>query len=348
MFVTNEVSLSQHADDVHGLWRRNLTGMSHTDPSAKLRLGYLENPAGEGVGIALRTSEGNAAVGVICLHPRSMHHGLTELRAANMADFAVDAAYRTLGPALMLMKEAVAHAGRRAVLLYGLPNRSSAAVCRRAGLHVQPGGLLRYAKVLNGEHPSVQGWPPALRALLMPAVGVALWVAELWRALTLKPHLRVTAASFDDPALDAIWARRPQDLLLGERTPAMVRWRYGYTGRGDWSVCLARTSSGEAAGMLVWRLRDGVADIGDFFCIDPRRMTASLLNAFCLFVRPLGAHSVSLEFFGATEVVEELGRAGLRCRGEASAVVMDIAAIGMPELAAVERWYLTAFDNDAD
>lgn len=348
MLVTNEVSLSQHADDVHGLWRRNLTGMSHTDPSAKLRLGYLENPAGEGVGIALRAGDGNATVGVICLHPRSMHHGATELRAANLADFAVDTAYRTLGPALLLMKEAVAQAGRRAVLLYGLPNRSSAAVCRRAGLHVQAGGLLRYAKVLNGDHPAVLEWPPVLRALLTPSVGLALWAAERWRALMLKPRLRVAAASFDDPAIDAIWTRRPHDLLLGERTAAMVQWRYGRTGRGDWNLCLARTHSGEAVGTLVWRLRDGVADIGDFFSIDPRQMTASMLNAFCLFVRHLGAHSVSLEFFGSAEVVEQFGRAGLRCRGEASAVVMDIAAIAMPELAAVEHWYLTAFDNDAD
>jgi GNAT superfamily N-acetyltransferase len=348
MFTVNEISLGLHAADVEGLWQRNLADLSDTDLSKKLRLGYLENPAGEGLGLALKGDGSDAMVGVICLHPRSMYHGATALRSANMADFAVEPSFRTLGPALLLMKEAVALAGRRDIFLYGLPNRNSAAVCRRAGLNVLEGGQLRYARALTGNHPRVQGLPPAVAMLVKPVIGLALRMAEAWRALTLKPRLHCTATTFDDPAIDALWARRPQDLLLGERSNAMMRWRYGLDGRGDWNVTLVRTTSGEPVGMVVWRKQGGAADFGDFFSIDPAHLTAPMINAFCRFVRPQGVHSVSLTFFGSQAVIDQLTRAGLRSRGEASAVVLDATATNVPELVDVERWYLTAFDSDAN
>lgn len=348
MLAVDEVSLSAHADEVQALWRRNLAGMSRADPVSKLRLGYLENPAGDGIGLGLKADGANRLVGVICLHPRFMFQGATRFHAANLADFAVDTGFRTLGPALMLMKEAVALGGRRALLLYGLPNRNSAAVCRRAGLNVMADGQHRYARVLTGDHPLTQDWPPAVGLWLRHVLSLVLRAAELWRTLTLAPRLRCAATSFDDPSIDAIWAQRPAELLLGERSAAMLHWRYGRAGRGNWNVCLARTANGQAVGLLVWRLRAGMAEVGDFYCVDPARQTASMLNAFCRFVRTQGAHSVSLEFFGTQSVVDQIGRAGLRSRGEASIVVVDAEAVDAPQLAEAERWYITAFDNDAN
>jgi GNAT superfamily N-acetyltransferase len=348
MLAVAQISLSEHAKEVQELWQRNLHGMSRGDPSDKLRLGYLENPAGDGAGLGLRSDEAEGLFGVICLHPRNMYRGELRLRTVNLADFAVEPKYRTLGPALMLMKAAVSLAGERGALMYGLPNRTSAAVCRRAGLNVMPGGKQRYARVLTGEHPRARAVAPALSALLRPAISAALRGAEVWRAFTLSPRLRCTPTTFEDPMIDALWARRPGHLLLGERSAAMLRWRYGGAGRGDWNICLSRTPSGQVVGMLVWRLNGGMAEVGDFYCVDPERQTASMLNEFCRFARARGAHSISLEFFGAQAVIDQITRAGLRSRQEASIVVTDVAAADTPELAEAERWYLTEFDNDAD
>jgi hypothetical protein len=208
-------------------------------------------------------------------------------------------------------------------------------------------GQQRYARVLTGAHPVTQGWPPALGLWLRPVLGAVSRAAELWRALTLSPGLRCTPTSFDDPAIDDLWARRSAHLLLGERSAALLHWRYGRAGRGDWKLCLARTPDGQPVGFLVWRLNDGMADIGDFYSVDPARQTAALLNAFCRFARTQGAHSVSLQFFGARAVVDQIARAGLRARAEPCLVVVDTGAAGVPELADAERWYLTAFDDDA-
>jgi GNAT superfamily N-acetyltransferase len=348
MLAVDQVSLSEYANEVQELWRRNLLGMSRGDPSDKLRLGYLENPSGDGVGLGLRSDDADRLVGVICLHPRTMHRGEVRFRTVNLADFAVDTRFRTLGPALMLMKEAVSLAGKRGFLMYGLPNRNSAAVCRRAGLNVMAGGKQRYARVLTGEHPLAKEWSPALSPWLRPAISLALRVAEVWRAFTVSPRLRCTPTTFEDPAINALWAQRPAHLLLGERTAAMLQWRYGLAGRGDWSICLARASSGQAVGLLVWRLNGGMAEVGDFYCMNPAQQTASMLNDFCRFARTRGAHSVSLEFFGAKTVVDQIARAGLRSREEASIGVVDVAAANAPELLDAERWYLTEFDNDAN
>jgi hypothetical protein len=348
MLAVEEIPLRQYASEVQDVWRRNLAGMGHADPDAKLRLGYLENPAGEGLGLALRADDANPLVGVICLHPRIIYRGALRMQAANMADFAVDIGFRTLGPALMLMKEAVALAARRTMLLYGLPNRNSAAVCRRAGLNIMSGNMRRYARVLTGAHPRTQAWPPALGLWLRPTLTLALRAAESWRALVLRPRLHCSPTSFEDPAIDALWARRPDDLLLGERSADMLRWRFGRAGRGDWSICLARSTDGEAVGFLVWRLNGGTAEVGDFYATDPSRVTAAMLNAFYRFARAQAAHSISLEFFGCSAIAEQIARAGLRPRDEDAIVVLATAADNAPELAETERWYLTAFDNDAN
>ena len=342
-----EVPLSDHQEEVIELWRRNLSGAAPGDARRKMHAGYLNNPAGAGRGLLLHNGSDDVTVGVICLHPRRLHLGNRVVDANTLADFAVDAGYRTLGPALMLMKRAVALASSAESLLYALPNQKSAAVCKRAGLGTV-GELSRYARVVSGRHPLVAKWSRALRPISAPLVTLTLSVIDSFRSLRLRPMLRFESAAFDDLAVDILWARRPRDLLLNERTSTMLRWRYNRAATDNWQLCLARDATGDVAGTVVWRLRDGIAEVSDFFTTDPARLTATLLHGFSRHARSAGAHGVSLEFFGQTGVVGELKRSGFKARDEPRPVVIGALP---PPLAAVgnrELWYLTSFDSDAD
>lgn len=338
-----EVQLSDHAPAVLGLWRRNLRSAGREDLEAKLRLGYQHNPVGAGSGVLLLPEGSETPVGVIGLHPRRLVYGAEQIETLSLADFAVEPTYRTLGPALMLMKRGLAVARATGHFVYGLPNRNSAAVCKRAGL-TQAGHLVRYARVVGGHHPRLQHWPAALR----PLATLALATVDRWRGWTLPPRLRCVATGFDDPALHTLWEQRPRDIVLGDRSPDLLRWRYGLPGRGDWQLHRVETADGRVVGQIVWRPADGRAELGDFFCLDPARLTAPMLTAFCRAARADGHHSVSLEFFGAPAVVQALLAAGFRPREEPDPVVMAAPTEGARLPADPDHWYLTSFDNDAN
>jgi hypothetical protein len=345
-YVVEEADLGEHGAEVVSLWLANLAVGAHAsaDAQAKLQAGYLDNPAGPGHGLLLRPHGESAAAGVICVHPRSFHFGTQRIRAANLADYAVNAAHRTLGPALMLMKHGLALGRQHFELVYALPNRSAQAVCARVGL-TRLGRFSRYARPLSS-HRFVPARLRAAATLVAPVADAALRLADALRSLSLWPRVQVREAGFDAPALAALWAARTPAMLLSDRSPGMLRWRYASAARGTWRLCIAHDRAGAAVGHIVWRLRRGAAEVGDFLSLDARRWTAPTMDAFAQHARRCGADSVTLMFFGDPAVVAGLRAAGYRLRDEGEplfVIAPSIAAASEPQ-----RWHLTAFDNDAD
>ena len=340
-----EADLSASAAAIHELWVANLFGHDQRSATAKLRLGYAQNPAGRGTALLLYPEGSAQPAGVQGLHPRRFHLGDRQLRAVGLADYAVDAPHRSLGPALMLMRHGTQLAGERFDLVYGLPNTKAAAVLARAGLK-RLGLVQRYAKPLRSRQQLAQRIPAVLARVLAPVVDGGMWLKDLWRSLTVRPTLQCREASWADSDLDDLWARRPAGLLLSERSGAMLRWRFAAPERGDWRLSLARDADGRVRGHMIWRLTEGFAEIGDFFSDDPDRLTASLLLAFTREARRAGAASLSVLFFGREPVVRGLRQAGLSPRPQ-QAPLFTLPA-GDAALAETERWYLTSFDNDAD
>lgn len=322
------------------LWSDHLTGGDGAAARAKVETGYERNPAGAGLALLLHDAPGHT-VGALCLHPRRLHDGDRVLRAVNLAGFAVDVAHRTLGPALMLMKRGVQEGTAAFDLVYGLPNARSSAVCQRAGLR-RLGHVERFAAVLHGDHHRIERLPLPLRRAAGAVLALRLWLLD-WRQ---GEAWRAREAGFDDPGADAPWAGRHTDLMLSERGGAMLRWRFGGHPEDGWRLHLFEDRAGTVQGHAVWRVRDGQAEVGDFFTRDPARGTTPLFTALARVARREGAHSLSVGFFGLEAVRAGLLRAGLRPRGQEEPVFLDARADARQ--ADVQRWYLTAFDNDAD
>jgi hypothetical protein len=344
-YIATEVNLEAASPGIGKLWSANLDGLDASVVDAKLQLGYLHNPAGPGAAILLKLQGQVDPVGVICLQARSAMFGGQRIGIATLSDFAVDKAHRTLGPALMLMRHAVAIARERFEFIVGLPNQKSAAVCRRAGLQCI-GTMDRYAKVLASRPYIALHVPNPLVGVLAPLADIALAAADRVRGALIRPALRLSPTTFDDPAIDTIWARVPTDLVLSDRSGAMVRWRYGLAGRGGWQICTARGLDGAPLGFVVWRLQRGTAEVGDFFSLDPARLTKPLMHAFSLHAHRQGATSVGLRFFGSDAAVAGLRGAGYKVRLQDRQVFTN--AHDIQGVALKDRWYLTAFDNDAN
>lgn len=340
-----EADLSVSAAVIHELWVANLVGHDERSASAKLRLGYAENPAGRGSALLLYPDGSTEPKGVQGLHPRAFCFGTRQLRAVGLADYAVDAAHRSLGPALMLMRQGTQLGRERFDLVYGLPNQKAAAVLARAGLK-RLGVVQRYAKPLRSRAQLGRRLPAALAGAAAPLVDGALRLRDALRAMAERPALRCHTVAWADADVEPLWAQRPRTLLLSERSGAMLRWRFGCAERGDWRLSLAHDRAGVLRGYVVWRLKDGFAEIGDFFSAEPATLTAPLMLAFTREARRAGAASISVSFFGAGAVARALQRSGMSPRPQQAPLFKlpgDDAALDEPE-----RWYVTGFDNDAD
>lgn len=340
-----EADLSASAAAIRSLWIANLVGHDEHSAAAKLRLGYADNPAGAGCALLLYPQDGTQPVGVQGLHPRIFHLGSARLSAVGLADYAVDANHRSLGPALMLMRHGTQLGQARFDLTYGLPNQKAAAVLARAGLR-RLGQVQRFAKPLRSREQLAQRLARPLATLLAPLVDAALWVDDLRRSLVCRPRLSCHEVGWDAAELDALWSQRPASLLLSERSAAMLRWRFGTPERGHWRLSIARDAVGAMCGYVVWRLLDGFVEVGDFFSDAPDELTAPLMLAFARAARRTGAASISVSFFGRAAVVQGLRRSGMAARPQRAPLFKlpgADAALDDPE-----RWYLTGFDNDAD
>lgn len=344
-YTIEEADLSAASGAIKTLWVDNLVGHTPVTAEAKLALGYLHNPAERGTALLLFAEGEAAAKGVQGLHPRVFHLGERRLRAVGLADYAVDMAHRTLGPALMLMRHGTRLGSERFDLVYGLPNAKAAPVCARAGLK-RLGSLRRFAKPLATRTQLAKRMPGWLAAACAPVLDALLGLVDARRRLREPARLRCRDATWDEAGLDELWSQRSASLLLSERSAAMLAWRFGRPERGDWRICLAHDANGRVRGHVVWRLIGGFAEIGDFFSGDPQRLTAALMLAFTPLARHSGAASMSVSFFGCPEIEQQLQAAGLQLRPGESPVFK--APGSSPELDAPACWYLTAFDNDAD
>jgi hypothetical protein len=327
------------------LWRRNLNGYDEASARAKFDKGYAANPAGQGCLFMLRADGLPQACGTAALHPRAFWHGARALRAVGLADFVVDAEHRSLVPALRLARHCLQAATSRFDMAYATPNTKAAAVVMRAGLQYL-GDMSRHAKPVATLEPLADRMPRLLARLVSPPLDLLLSLANTVRRWRAPPALACHPAAFDDAVFDSLWAARPADTVLSERSSRMLQWRFTGRARGDAQACIARSADGQARGYVVWRARHGFFEVLDFLCADPGRDTAALMLAFTHMARRLGCKSVSVEFFGAPAVAEQLRRAGFVRRPETLPVYA--AAPAEPALIDPAQWHFTRFDDDTD
>lgn len=335
------------SEQISRLWIDNLDGYTETSAARKLRAGYAANPAGPGAALLLRAGADVEPVGVQCLHPRRLHLGDKVLNASAIADFAVARDHRSLGPALMLIRAVASLGLERFDLVYGLPNASAAAVCRRGGLR-QVGAVQRYVRVLRWQYLLARRVPAWSARILSALAEPGRRVAEIARRLAARPWLYGRDATWNDPDLDSIWSRRTADLLLSERSGAMLGWRFGHAVGAPWRIRIAADSRGTPRGYVVWRVHDGMAEIGDVFAADPTRHLTPLLLCFFRAAAAEGAESVSMEFSGPPALLSCLRRAGMVPRGQPSPVFDVPLSEGGEPVVEADRWYVTRFDNDSD
>lgn len=326
------------------LWAANLHGYDAITARTKIRLGYVENPAEGSILLSLFAAGQPEPQGSLGLVSRRFYLGERPIRAGTAADFVVGVEHRSLGPAMQLLREIARIAASRFEFCYGMPNANAAPVFAAARFR-KLGAFQRFAKPLSTLTFVIRYLPVWAGRLVAPVLDALLLLWDRLRELRLPERLDCRDTDWDDSKLDSLWAQRPASLLLSDRSRQMLKWRFGAPGRGQWRLCTFQDNSGNTRGYAVWRIVDGVFEIGDSFSCDPKLWTTAQMLALTRRALCLGsAHSISFECLVSADLGQQLRKAGLLPRPKQRFVF--VAQSDVLRTVADDAWYLTDFDED--
>lgn len=332
------------ADEVIRIWRQHHTG----DPSARYRW-LFQAPEAEASCLLLRDANGDA-IGTTSLVVRRFRRGGDVIVAGHTIDLVVDPRYRSGGPAIQLQRALLALADERRIgLLYGAPVRAAELIQRRVGYRVL-GQLHRWRKSLDAAHDltpriSLQ-WLCRLIGWLADRM-ISVYSGEV--LLAMRGRWSVSIESHFGDGFDDLWSRvRGRTEIIGERTSAYLRWRFGPGAPRDCRVFCLSDGGGRLAGYIVYSCSEDGADVADLLFADTRSLRA-LLAHFSRAMRREGMKHITVNTLEPPSVAAALKRAGFFQRPQQANVLVwtsEELARSLPELQQPENWFLTDADRD--
>lgn len=268
------------------------------------------------------------------------------LRAGIRVDFAVAPQHRTLFPAMQLQRAVAVDGLTHDDFLYGVPNPSAEKVLRRIGFDREI-AVVRYARVL--------GWSSYLAQVLpSPIASTAGRLAEWAHQGYLRLKRTLFAGSEGawltgyDGRFDRLWQDAAQGpSMLGERSGAYLRWRFGQMPFKQHDVfALLHKGNGHLQGYAVilpegktWHIQDLLVEGHDPMLID------ALITRLSIEAHHQGVNSLSFCFAGPQSVVQALQGTGFRPR-ESRPVFVSWPDASEHRALLMRDWYFTAADED--
>jgi hypothetical protein len=285
-------------EDALAVWRGNLGSDAHM--AAKMAWFYRSCPFGTPLLELLRHEETGQAVGAAGVGPRRMRWRGREFTAGVLVDLAINAAHRSLGPALVLHQALLGQARQHFGLVYGMPNKQAIPVFRRIG-HVHLGDMVRYARVLKHEKylgRRLPGWFSRLTG----------WVLDrrarfdAWRKRRSLQSTLAGSWSGRAPAdADTLWATSEHgDDPIGIRDHAFLAWRFDANPLATVRFFCVRQSSDRR--LRAWFACESDGDllhVRDYWSHDAIGGVSSAYVAMLVRAAQGGPHSaLSVEFAG--------------------------------------------------
>ena len=328
------------------LWQRNL-------PTAVAeRYGWLYREGGA-CDWTLQ-DEHQVAVGSVGLMQRRFHVRDHLVTAGQAVDMNVDHAHRSLGPALLLQRKVIEAACEQDLpFVYGLCDRRSELVLRRAGYHLL-GDVARWVKPLTSEPflPQLRCW----KRLQQPGCAIAdtlLWfaTAEVWQR---RPSgARAEVVDRFDERFDALWRRAARRFsILGDRSAAFLNWRFAESPAVRYRTFTLSDGENRLQGYLVYHFKSSTAHVADFLYDEPSDL-AVLLGELLRFARRQGMESVVVESLIPESIARILKRFGFWRRPSNWTLLVYAPKATESQwrdegLFELQTWYLTRADVDTD
>jgi GNAT superfamily N-acetyltransferase len=354
--------------ELRRLWDDNLT----VDGGVERKLAWLYREAPDPPdGVFMLAADGDDEprrwVGTAGVLIRRVQIAERELRAGLLADLAVDRAHRSVGPALMLAREARTWTLGHLDLAYGFPNRHAEGVFKRVGYKVL-GKMPRYARVLRHAgyaakvtEDDLARAPAPLRSFLLrglqqPALAnlaglaadaavLALGAAE---GIGAASRLRLEYVARPDERFDRLWAAAHASFgVVGQRTSHFLDWRFPPSDAISFAVASTRRT-GEPRAYAVLERDGDTVHVRDLFG-HPTDIPALLdLVIPALYAR--GAASLSMRYLGAPWLVDALTARRFATRATERTITIGTSERLPAEVRAriedATSWHMTDADED--
>lgn len=324
--------------------RRNLPDAA---PPERLAWLYGSNPCGPAL-VLLAEEEGSGEpVATSAAHRRRFRIDGKDALALNLSDFAIDAPYRTLGPALGLLRATLATVAEGGFAFsYDVPSESMLALYRRLG-YVELGRMERRVRPLSLR--------AALERRIGPAARFLAWPLDA--ALRVRDALSPTPGDLDVAPLeggfgaefDALEEREALRFRArGVRSAAYLDWRYArHTMWPHETLCARRR--GALAGFLVWRASaPGALSIAELVDGGQKDVARALVKALSALGRARGATALSVEALAGSPAADRFDDLGFLKRGDGPGPVVYLPP-GTPvasDLLHPRHWWFLAGDRD--
>ncbi len=233
------VDLAAERKPLLSLLQRNLPELDHARRFDWL---YLNNPAGRAWAWFLRVDGMEAPVGVASVFPRPVWLGAQVRTSGHVGDFAVDAAYRSLGPAVLLQRATFGPVDEGALAFcYDCPPHDKGiATFRRLGMSPSC-RMLRHAKPLRVDR--VVRRHVRLAALASATSWLGNAALRAWRRPRFRTHgieVAVHSGPFGEEFSELDGAIGGLGTIRGRRSADELNWRYRDDPLHEYVVIVAR------------------------------------------------------------------------------------------------------------
>lgn len=330
--IVRPVNLDTEREELLAVLEQNLTDLPH---ARRFKWLYHDHPEGPAWAWFVCEHPSGRVRGVASLFRRALWLGPRVSLCGQVGDFAIDAAHRSLGPAVMLQRATFEPVDRgQLALCYDCPPHDRGmATFRRLGMTASA-TLARHARLLRTDRRLAGRFGAGGRALA-PVGNALLRIAAGRRARPAGVEIARHEGRFGDEfsALD----RRvgAGEVIRGRRSAPDLNWRYRDDPLHDYVTLIARRH-GELIGFLVLEAADAV--VVDLFGDLAAEETLGLLEGAADAARAAGAETLQASVSDGSPLLPHLRRAGFRRREEGPRVVAH------GPFDATRRWELTQAD----
>jgi hypothetical protein len=283
---------------------------------------YLDNPDGAALVWLAETADGDA-VGTSAAFPRQFRVKGNTVQALVLSDFAIDSRFRTLGPAIALLRATLASVDDG---LYDFaldhPSDSMLAVYKRLG-GAELGRLRRHVRLLNVSGKTQRRWGTGLSATLVGSFGdFALRTVDRLRRVPSGLTVDVHSGGFGDEFAKLGRMLEDRRAVFGDRRPEYLNWRYRSGIRFTYTTVTVRSAGELLAYAILQQSIAASATIVEFVCPTDAAIEVALFRALLEISRRCNAESLQASCMEGGAWCTILKRLGFAAREQSTGPVV--------------------------
>ena len=309
---------------------------------------YLNNPDGVALVWLAETADGET-VGTSAAFPRRFRVNGNTVRALVLSDFAIDRRFRTLGPAVGLLRATLASIdGGSFEFALDHPSESMLAVYKRLG-GIELGRNTRCVRLLKVSGATERRWGAGVRAMVIGSLGdFMLRTMDRIRRIPGDLNVEVYPGVFNDEFDQLGCVLEESRAVCGDRRSDYLNWRYQSGIRFEYSTLIVRSEKELLGYAVVQRTDVRSMTIVEFVCRADSTIEVALFNALLDVARRSNVESLQascMEGGAWCTILKRLGFAG-REQSTGPVVFSPKNAKWADIVTDRDQWWMTDGDRD--